>query len=222
MDAPKRVLDLALGVPMFILLLPAMAVLAILVRRKLGTPVLFKQPRPGLRSMIFDLYKFRTMTLARDRDGELLPDGERLTGFGRWLRKTSLDELPQLLNVMRGELSLVGPRPLLVEYLPRYSREQARRHDVKPGITGWAQINGRNALTWQDKLDLDVWYVDHRSFWLDLKILCLTAIRVLKADGINQDGCSTMPEFLGGPEGRFEGIDHGLGGQADRDREEAT
>lgn len=159
--------------------------------------MIFKQQRPGYLARPFFLYKFRTMTSERDEDGVLLPDEKRLTRVGMLLRRFSLDELPQLLNVIRGELSFVGPRPLLMEYLPRYNAEQARRHAVKPGITGWAQVNGRNALTWEEKFALDVWYVDHRSFALDLKILCLTLIRVFRAEGVNQAGFATMPEFTG-------------------------
>ncbi len=167
------------------------------VRRKLGSPVLFTQVRPGLHGKPFRMVKFRTMTDARDASGALLPDAQRLTPFGRFLRSSSLDELPELWNVLRGEMSLVGPRPLLMEYLPLYSPEQARRHEVRPGITGWAQINGRNAISWADKFALDVWYVDHRSLFLDIRILWLTVRKVLVRDGISAAGEATMPKFEG-------------------------
>jgi lipopolysaccharide/colanic/teichoic acid biosynthesis glycosyltransferase len=168
-----------------------------MVRRRLGSPVLFSQVRPGLHGKPFRMYKFRTMTDARDADGNLLPDAERLTDFGKWLRASSLDELPELINVLRGEMSLVGPRPLLMEYLPLYSPEQARRHEARPGITGWAQINGRNAISWDDKFALDVWYVDHQGVWLDVRILALTVWRVLRREGISAAGEATMPKFTG-------------------------
>jgi len=167
------------------------------VRRKLGRPVLFRQSRPGLHERSFEIRKFRTMTDDRDTDGNLLADSERLLPFGRFLRSTSLDELPELWNVLKGEMSLVGPRPLLMEYLDLYSEEQARRHEVRPGITGWAQVNGRNALTWEEKFDLDVWYVDNHSLWLDLKILILTIARVFKREGVSQEGHATMERFQG-------------------------
>ena len=167
------------------------------VRRELGSPVFFCQMRPGLHGRPFRMIKFRTMTDARGSDGRLLPDADRLTAFGRFLRASSLDELPELWNVLKGDMSLVGPRPLLVEYLPLYSRVQARRHDVRPGITGWAQVNGRNALSWDRKLELDVWYVDNRSLWLDFRILWLTLRKVLARDGINAPGEATMPRFTG-------------------------
>ena len=170
----KRILDLIAVTTALIILSPVLAFLALLVRARLGPPILFRQQRPGLYGRPFTLYKFRSMTDARDEQGNLLPDGERLTRFGKWLRSTSLDELPELFNVLKGHMSLVGPRPLLMEYLPLYTPEQARRHEVKPGITGWAQVNGRNAISWEEKFKLDVWYVDHVSFWLDLKILALT------------------------------------------------
>ena len=176
---------------------PILAVIALLVRLKLGSTVLFRQQRPGLHGKPFTLYKFRTMTNARDADGNLLPDAERLTNFGRFLRRTSLDELPELINVLKGDMSLVGPRPLLIQYLQRYTPEQARRHETRPGITGWAQINGRNALSWEEKFHLDVWYVDNVSLWLDLKILFLTVWKVLRREGISQTGHATMEEFLG-------------------------
>jgi lipopolysaccharide/colanic/teichoic acid biosynthesis glycosyltransferase/glycosyltransferase involved in cell wall biosynthesis len=176
---------------------PVLAVIALLIRIKLGSPVLFRQQRPGKDGKIFELVKFRTMTDARDKQGSLLPDEARMTGLGRWLRSLSLDELPQLWNVVRGDLSFVGPRPLLVEYLKRYTPEQARRHAVKPGITGWAQVNGRNAITWEEKFALDSWYVEHWSLWLDMKILALTIWRVMRRHGIAQSGHATMPEFKG-------------------------
>lgn len=168
------------------------------VRSRLGRPVFFRQTRPGLRGQPFNMVKFRTMTGARGPDGQLLPDSQRLTSFGRFLRATSLDELPELWNVLKGDMSLVGPRPLLMEYLPLYSPEQGRRHEVRPGITGWAQVNGRNALSWDDKFRLDVWYVDHGSLWLDIKILWLTVRKVLVREGISAVGEATMPRFRGG------------------------
>lgn len=191
----KRVFDLAaviLTAPLWLLLLAA---LALMVRIKLGSPVFFRQKRPGYREEIFEIIKFRTMTDTRDGKGHLLPDASRLTPFGKWLRSTSLDELPELINVLRGEMSLVGPRPLLVEYLQRYSAEQRRRHEVLPGLTGWAQVNGRNALSWEEKFTLDVWYVDHRGFWLDLQILFRTVWQVVTRQGISAPGDATMPEF---------------------------
>lgn len=193
----KRAFDLILTIPAVILLAPLIASVALLVRYKLGNPVLFRQRRPGLNGTPFFLYKFRTMTDARDANGQLLPDSERLTAFGRFLRSTSLDELPELFNVLRGDMSLVGPRPLLMQYLDRYSPEQMRRHDVKPGITGWAQVNGRNTIAWQRKFSLDVWYVDHHSLWLDLKILALTVWKIFRREGINQPGQATAREFMG-------------------------
>lgn len=192
----KRWLDLLLALPALVVFSPLFAVLALLVRVKLGSPVLFQQQRPGRHGQPFMLRKFRTMTDARSADGSLLPDEERLTPFGRLLRSTSLDEVPELWNIVRGDMSLVGPRPLLMRYLPRYSAEQARRHEVRPGITGWAQINGRNALTWEQKFALDIWYVDHLSLWLDLKIILLTFLKILKREGINQPGQATMEEFM--------------------------
>lgn len=193
----KRVLDLFLAALGLLLLSPVLLVVALLVRIQHGPPVLFRQLRPGFHGWPFALYKFRTMTNARDARGQLLPDEKRLTPLGRTLRATSLDELPELFNVLRGEMSLVGPRPLLMQYLDRYNQEQARRHDVLPGITGWAQINGRNALTWEDKFRLDVWYVDHRSFGLDLKIIAMTLLKVLRREGISQPGHATAEEFMG-------------------------
>ena len=191
----KRLFDLVLVIPTLIVLAPILGVLALLVRFKLGKPVFFRQQRPGLRGKPFTLYKFRTMTDARDAQGNLLPDAERLTPFGSFLRRLSLDELPEFWNVFKGDMSLVGPRPLLMRYLDRYTPEQARRHEVKPGVTGWAQINGRNALTWEDKFRHDVWYVDHVAFWLDVKILVLTVWKVVKGEGISQPGQATMEEF---------------------------
>jgi sugar transferase EpsL len=191
----KRVVDLGLTVPLFVFLLPLMGVIALLVRLKLGSPVLFQQQRPGLDGQLFTLFKFRSMRDARDANDQLLPDGERLTSFGKFLRRTSLDELPELFNVLKGEMSLVGPRPLLRQYLPRYSPQQGRRHRVKPGVTGWSQVNGRNALPWEEKFKLDVWYVENLSFPLDLRILGITFIKVFRREGINAEGYVTMPEF---------------------------
>ena len=193
----KRALDLVLALVAVIVLSPLLLGLAIMVRRKLGSPILFRQARPGVAGKAFTVLKFRTMTRACDSHGELLPDAERLTTFGRFLRSSSLDELPELLNVLRGEMSLVGPRPLMMRYLPRYTPEQMRRHDALPGITGWAQINGRNARTWDEKFRDDLYYVDHRSFAFDLKILFLTMRQVIKREGISAEGHATMPEFVG-------------------------
>lgn len=193
----KRLFDIAIIVVAAPLALPAIAILALIVRSKIGQPVLFRQTRPGLAGNPFELVKFRSMTDARDGDGDLLADAERLTPFGRWLRASSLDELPELWNVLRGEMSLVGPRPLLMEYLPLYTPEQARRHDVRPGITGWTQVSGRNALGWDEKFTLDVWYVDNQSPWLDIRILALTVVQVLRRDGISADGHDTAPRFTG-------------------------
>ena len=193
----KRLFDLLASAMGLLLLAVPLALLAWQVRRKLGSPVLFTQVRPGLHGKPFRMVKFRTMTDARDASGALLPDAQRLTPFGRFLRASSLDELPELWNVLRGEMSLVGPRPLLMEYLPLYSPEQARRHEVRPGITGWAQVNGRNAISWADKFALDVWYVDHRSLWLDVRILWLTVRKVLVRDGISAAGEATVSNFKG-------------------------
>lgn len=193
----KRLFDLFVTLAGLILLLPLLLVLALLVRLKHGAPVFFRQTRPGLHGRPFKMVKFRTMTDERGAEGNLLPDEQRLTGFGKFMRSTSLDEFPELLNVLKGEMSLVGPRPLLMEYLPLYTPEQARRHEVRPGITGWAQVNGRNALSWEEKFKLDVWYVDNYSLWLDMKILWLTAGKVLKRDGISQEGSVTMEKFRG-------------------------
>ena len=193
----KEVFDRTSAFIGLVLLSPIIFLLALLIRLNLGSPVLFCQQRPGLRAVPFNIFKFRTMTDERDASGALLPDDVRLTSLGKWLRKLSLDELPQLFNVIKGDLSLVGPRPLLMEYLPLYTPEQARRHDVKPGITGWAQVNGRNAISWEEKFQLDVWYVDHQSFWLDLKILWMTVMKVVKSEGISQKGQATMEAFKG-------------------------
>jgi len=193
----KRIFDFFLALIGLILLSVPMAIIAILLWITSGHPILFTQPRPGKDGQIFKFYKFRTMTDERDSSGNPLPDEERLTAVGQFLRKTSLDELPQLWNVLKGEMSFVGPRPLLVAYLDRYTPEQARRHEVIPGITGWAQINGRNALSWEEKFQLDIWYIDHWNLWLDFKTLALTVIKVLKREGITQINHVTMSEFLG-------------------------
>lgn len=198
----KRGMDILASAVSLVVLFPLLLVLAAAVRLFLGRPVLFRQVRPGLHGRPFVLYKFRTMRDLRDANGNLLPDEQRLTPFGRFLRSASLDELPELFNVLRGDMSLVGPRPLLMEYLDRYTPEQARRHEVKPGITGWAQVNGRNSLSWEDKFRLDVWYVDHWSLWLDFKILWLTVVKVLRREGISAAGSATMPEFRPGTYGR--------------------
>lgn len=197
MTCVKRAFDILAAASALVLLSPLLLGLALLVRLKLGSPVLFRQQRPGLHGRIFTMLKFRTMTDTRDAQGKLLPDAERLTPFGRLLRATSLDELPELWNVLKGEMSLVGPRPLLVEYLPRYTPEQARRHEVRPGITGLAQIKGRNALSWDKKFELDVWYVDNRSFLLDMKILFLTCLKVFQREGVNHAPDTPMPHFTG-------------------------
>ncbi|HUP23793.1 MAG TPA: sugar transferase [Thermoanaerobaculia bacterium] len=197
----KRALDLSLAVPALILLSPVLAGLALIVRWGIGSPVLFRQERPGLGGRPFTMLKFRTMTDARDEQGELLSDEARLEAIGSFLRRASLDELPALWCVVRGDMSLVGPRPLLMQYLERYSPEQARRHEVKPGITGWAQVNGRNAISWEQKFACDVWYVDHRSLWLDLKILALTVWKVVRGEGVTAAGHATMPEFRGEGQG---------------------
>jgi len=193
----KRLFDIFATLTGLLFLVLPIVFIAWQVRRKLGSPVLFKQVRPGLNGKPFKMFKFRTMTDERGPNGALLPDAQRLTSFGRYLRASSLDELPEMWNVLRGEMSLVGPRPLLMEYLPLYSPEQARRHEVRPGITGWAQVNGRNAISWVDKFALDVWYVDHRSLWLDVRILWLTLSKVFMRDGISALGEATMPRFEG-------------------------
>lgn len=191
----KRFFDFCCTLIAGFFLSPLIMVLALMVRLILGKPVLFRQQRPGLHGRPFTIYKFRTMTEACDVHGNLLPDGERLTRFGRFLRGTSLDELPELFNVLKGDMSLVGPRPLLMQYLDRYTPEQARRHKVKPGLTGWSQVNGRNAISWEEKFRLDVWYVDNRSIWLDIKIILITAWMIIRREGINQPGQPTMEEF---------------------------
>ena len=193
----KRLFDIALTIAALILLAPLLAVIAMISIFYLGSPVLFRQQRPGRLGKPFLLYKFRTMTNTKDVTGALLTDAERLTGYGRFLRATSLDEFPELFNVIKGDMSLVGPRPLLMEYLSLYTVEQMRRHEVKPGITGWAQVNGRNAITWEEKFKLDVWYVDNQSFLLDLKIIFMTIGKILKREGISQLGQATMEEFRG-------------------------
>lgn len=193
----KRAMDLVGALAALVLLSPIVVVLCILVRSKLGSPVFFRQVRPGIEGRPFNMVKFRTMTDERGPDGALLPDDQRLTALGAWLRSTSLDELPELFNVLKGDMSLVGPRPLLMDYLSLYNDRQARRHEVRPGITGWAQINGRNALSWEEKFELDVWYVDNQSLWLDIKILFKTVLQVLKRDGISHGEEATMPRFKG-------------------------
>lgn len=193
----KRIFDLLAALVVLLLLAVPLLALAWQIRRKLGSPVMFRQVRPGLNGKPFTMVKFRTMTDERGPDGALLPDAQRLTAFGRFLRASSLDELPELWNVLCGEMSLVGPRPLLMEYVALYTLEQARRHEVRPGITGWAQVNGRNAISWQDKFALDVWYVDNQSFWLDIKILSMTVRKVLVRDGISAAGEATMSKFTG-------------------------
>ena len=193
----KRLFDFIVALCALLTLLPVIIVVATLIRFKLGSPILFTQNRPGLNGDIFKMMKFRTMLDAKDKQGNLLPDEQRMTKFGSFLRSTSLDELPGLFNVLKGDMSLVGPRPLLVQYLPLYNKEQARRHNVRPGITGWAQVNGRNAISWEQKFELDVWYVNNQSMWLDLKILLLTVKKVFIRDGINADGHVTIEPFKG-------------------------
>jgi sugar transferase EpsL len=193
----KVYFDIIAVIILILTLSPLFIILALLVRIKLGSPIIFTQVRPGLHGKSFILYKFRTMLDDRNIQGQLLPDAERLTPFGRFLRTTSLDELPELWNVLKGDMSLVGPRPLLLQYMDRYTSEQARRHEVKPGITGWAQVNGRNSITWEEKFKLDVWYVDNRSFWLDIKIILMTIMKIFTREGISQPGQATMEEFKG-------------------------
>lgn len=193
----KRAFDLIVSGTLLAALLPVFAACALVVRIFLGTPVVFRQSRPGLHGRPFEIYKFRTMTDEQDANGQLLPDSDRLTAAGALLRRLSLDELPQLINVFKGDMSLVGPRPLLLEYLPLYSKEQMRRHEVRPGITGWAQVNGRNDLTWPQRFELDLWYIRNQSFFLDLKILALTGLKVIKRQGIASRGHATMPAFRG-------------------------
>lgn len=198
----KRLFDILVSFTLLVILSPIIALVAYKIRKNLGAPVLFKQARPGLDGKPFEMVKFRTMRDAEDSDGNILPDAERMTPFGEKLRNTSLDELPELLNVLKGEMSLVGPRPLLMRYLPLYSEEQARRHEIRPGVTGWAQVNGRNAIGWDEKFKYDVWYVDNRSFWLDIKILFLTVKKVFVKEGISEEGEATMSEFKGTRDGK--------------------
>lgn len=193
----KRLFDFSFALLGIIILALPFFILVLVIRRKLGSPVFFRQLRPGLHGKPFEMVKLRTMTDERGPDGQLLPDAARLTSFGRFLRSTSLDELPELWNVLKGDMSLVGPRPLLMEYMPLYTPEQARRHEARPGVTGWAQVNGRNAISWEEKFELDVWYVDHQSLWLDIKILWLTVKKVLVRDGISAEGEATMRKFTG-------------------------
>lgn len=196
----KRILDIISSLLAIIILSPLLAVTAVLVKTKLGSPVLFKQERPGKDEKIFTLMKFRTMTDERDENGELLPDEVRLTKFGKSLRSTSIDELPELFNILKGDMSVIGPRPLLVEYIPKYNEHQHRRHEVRPGLSGWAQVNGRNTVSWEDKFDMDVHYVDNYSFAMDVKILFMTVLNVLKKEGISSETSATMEVFMGTPE----------------------
>lgn len=196
-DPFKRIFDFTVACICFIALFPIMVCIGVIVGIKHGRPIIFKQSRPGLNGRIFVIYKFKTMIDKYDAKDRLLPDDKRLTAFGRFLRATSLDELPELVNIIKGDMSFVGPRPLLTQYLDRYTNEQARRQNVRPGLTGWAQINGRNAITWEEKFELDVWYVDHGSFWLDFKIIVMTAKKVLLREGISHAGEATMSEFMG-------------------------
>lgn len=197
MHFSKRLFDIIFSVLALVLCSPILLLIAILVRTFIGSPILFTQQRPGYKGIPFFIYKFRTMTNRLDSNGSLLPDAERLTRLGHFLRAFSLDELPELINILRGEMSFVGPRPLLMQYLPLYSKEQARRHDVIPGLTGWAQVNGRNAITWPDKFKYDIWYVDHWSFWLDIKIILMTVLKVFNREGISQEGQATTEYFKG-------------------------
>lgn len=193
----KRLFDLVLTLLVGLIFLPVIILLAIIISRVIGSPIVFKQQRPGLYSKPFCIYKFRTMNNHKNAKGELFADADRLTALGQWLRSTSLDELPSLWNVLKGDMSLVGPRPLLMEYVPLYNEEQLRRHEVKPGVTGWAQVNGRNAISWEEKFKLDVWYVDHQSFWVDIKIILRTFKKVFFRHGISAEGEATMPKFTG-------------------------
>jgi len=193
----KRIFDILVSALGLVLLFPILLTVAAAIRFTLGSPILFRQQRPGRNAVPFTILKFRTMRNSRERDGRLLPDEARLTALGKFLRSMSLDELPELWNVLKGDMSLVGPRPLLMDYLPRYTPQQARRHDVRPGLTGWAQVNGRNSLSWDEKFQLDVWYVDNRSFWLDLKILVMTVAVMFNRRGISADNHATMPPFMG-------------------------
>lgn len=193
----KSLFDKTLALFLIIIFSPIYIIVSLLILLKMGTPILFRQQRPGYKEKIFGIYKFRTMTNDTDADGNLLPDEQRLVGIGKFIRSTSLDELPQLFNVLRGEMSFVGPRPLLIEYLDLYNETQKRRHDVKPGITGWAQVNGRNAISWEQKFEYDVWYVDNQSFWLDMKILWMTFLKVVKRSDISSSSSATMEKFTG-------------------------
>jgi len=193
----KRIFEIILSLILIIIFLPFYIIISILILLKMGRPILFRQQRPGLEEKIFGIYKFRTMTNEKDENGELLPDNQRLVGIGRFIRSTSLDELPQLFNVLKGDMSFVGPRPLLIKYLPLYNERQKKRHDVKPGITGWAQVNGRNAISWEQKFDYDIWYVEHQSFWLDMKILWMTFLKVVNRSDISSDTAVTMEKFEG-------------------------
>lgn len=193
----KRIVDMIFSLVLIIVLSPILIMTYFLVKKKLGSPAVFKQDRPGLRGQIFTMYKFRSMTDARDKSGNLLADDVRLTPFGKLLRASSLDELPELFNILKGDMSFVGPRPLLVRYLDRYTKQQARRHEVRPGLTGWAQVNGRNAISWEEKFELDVWYVEHWNLWIDFKIMCLTVLKVFRRDGISAADHATMEEFWG-------------------------
>ncbi len=196
-DFIKPLFDRLLALILILVFLPIMIIVALLIYLWDGRPIIFTQPRPGLNGKIFNIFKFRTMTNEKDEDGNLLSDEKRLKGIGKFIRSTSLDELPQLLNVLKGDMSFIGPRPLLVEYLPLYNKRQKKRHDVKPGITGWAQVNGRNAISWEEKFEYDVWYVENQSFWLDFKILWLTFLKVVKRDGISSNTSVTMEKFTG-------------------------
>ena len=206
----KRFIDVVGAVVGLIVLFPFLVITAIAIWVRMGTPIIFKQMRPGLNGKPFYLYKFRTMTNEKDEQGNPLSDEQRLTRLGRFLRSTSLDELPELFNVLKGDMSLVGPRPLLMQYLDRYTPEQARRHEVKPGITGWAQVNGRNAITWEERFALDVWYVDNWSLWLDMKILFITLVKVFKREGISAAGEATMTEFMGSNHNIYDEMDQGV------------
>jgi len=193
----KNIFDKTLALILIILFSPIYIIVSLLILAKMGRPIFFRQKRPGKDEKIFGIYKYRTMTNEKDKDGNLLPDEQRIVGIGKFVRSTSLDELPQLFNVLKGEMSFVGPRPLLIEYLDRYNDTQKRRHDVKPGITGWAQVNGRNAISWEQKFEYDVWYVDNQSFWLDIKILWMTFLKVVKRSDISSDTSATMEKFIG-------------------------
>lgn len=206
----KRVIDMILSGLALIILSPLLVIISLVILIKMGMPILFKQMRPGLNGKPFFMYKLRTMTNEKDEKGNPLPDEQRLTRLGRFLRSTSLDELPELFNVLKGDMSLVGPRPLLMQYLDRYTPEQARRHEVRPGITGWAQVNGRNAITWEERFALDVWYVDNWSLWLDMKILFITLVKVFKREGISAAGEATMTEFMGSNHNIYDEMDQGV------------